>query len=232
MFDRFRKAREFAEQHEKAFADAQARGEPSLARQALAVAINPANGTVWNGGRLVAPCALLLELVSEGRLGVSGTGAKARVEIIDPSPLGDEDLDEALVTIGTGIESTKVTSLLGVLPQTKAVLQRMVLAGQLAEDERKRLGLFTVRRYFPTPLSRRDELAGRVRAALTSDSPPDQRTIMLVGSLVGVHPKVCVGRGEVNEAYRRLPEVRALLGEGERAIVSAARETQAKANSN
>ena len=92
---------------------------------------------------------------------------------------------------------------------------------QDVDDSRRRLGMFTVRRYRPTPSAGRDELVARLRSALLGESVPDERTALLVSVLVGVHWKLFVPKDQVNEAYRRAEEVRERIGEQEWAIVSA-----------
>ena len=91
----------------------------------------------------------------------------------------------------------------------------------IIEETHRRLGLFTVRRYHPTPAAGRDELVARLRSALLGEAIPDERTALLISALMGVHLKLFVPRKRLREAYRRLEEISDRISDDERAIIAA-----------
>ena len=221
MADRLRKARHFLEETEASRASVPDRGAPSLAQDAVVAAIDPDTGKIWNDASFAVPGALLVELVREGRLQVSGTGKKARATVRDPAPLGDPELDDALTVVGSGVVGQKVTRLVGAVPKSHQLVQRLVAEGVIVEESHRRLGMFTTRRYQPAPAAGRDELVARIRSALLGESVPDERTALLISVLVGVHTKLFVPKRRVGEARRRATEILERIGDDERAIVSA-----------
>ena len=58
---------------------------------------------------------------------------------------------------------------------------------------------------------------------MLGESVPDERTALLISSLVDVHEKLIVPKGRVREARRRAGEIVEGIREDERAIVSAVR---------
>jgi hypothetical protein len=220
MPGRVGKAIAFLQEVEEAYDAAPAREVPSLAREVLIAAIDPSTGKIWNDARYSVPAAVLLELAHEGRLDVTGTGRKTRLTLRDPAPLGDPELDDAMLTIGANLLGSKATRLVGCVPQTEELLRRLVKDGLVLEETRQRFG-FTVRRYRPAPAAGRDAIVARVGAVLLGESIPDARTALLVASFVDVHAKLFVPRKRLREAYRRLPDIVAGLRDGERAIRSA-----------
>lgn len=223
MADRLRKARRVLQDAETARATVPPRSVPSLARDALVLALNPRTGKIWNDASFTVPTALLVELTHEGRLSVSGTGKKVRATVRDPAPLGDPELDDALTVVGSGMFGQKVTRLVDVVPSTPQLLRRLVADGVLTVESRRLLGVIPVRRYRPTPAADRDRLVASLRSALMGESIPDERTALLIAVLVDVHWKLFVPRHAVNDAFRRAPELLDRIGPQERAIVEAAR---------
>ena len=197
VLGRFSSARRFLEEADARSEGVRHRGGvPSLAQDALVLAIDPATGKIWNHARFTVPCALLVELAREGRLDVSGTGRKTRLALRDPTPLGDPELDEALNMIGSGIFGHKATCLADVVPRTDQLAERLVRDGVLEQEEHRRLGMFTVRRYRPTAAAGRDALVAQVGSAMLGESVPDERTALLISSLVDVHEKLIVPKGK------------------------------------
>ena len=105
MLGRLRRARRVAEER---FASARGRATPSLAHDVVVALIRPDKRKLWHPVDPVVSAALLVELVQEGRLVVSGTGRKVRVDVRDRAPLGDSELDDALATVIAGLLGTKV----------------------------------------------------------------------------------------------------------------------------
>lgn len=222
MPERVGNAISFLQDAEEAYDSAPDRGVPSLARDLVLATIDPTTGKIWNNARYAVPTAVLVELAHEGRLDVSVVGRKrkVRLELRDATPLGNTELDDAMLTIGAGLLGRRLSILVGSMPQTSQVLRRLVEDGAVVEETHRRMGI-TTRRYRTTPSSGRDEVAARIRSALLGESVPDDRTALLIASLVDVHPKVFVDKKQVREAHRREVEIRGRVGEDERAIIRA-----------
>ncbi len=225
MLERIRKATRVFEEAEKSHTSAPRRPTPSIAREAVLAMLDPEKGTLRTNADFVVAAALLLELVQDGRLEVSGEGRKVRVTVVDPTPLGDRVLDDALLTIQTGVFGTKVRRLISFLPSSADVLRRLGADGTTIEEKHRTFGIFPGRRYRATPGSGRDEIVGRLRGALLGESVPDVRTTLLLSALdVGVPWKLFVPRDRVEEADRRAQEVRERIGEGQRTVFSAVQQ--------
>ena len=212
----------FMKEAEEAYETAPRREVPSLARDLVIATIDPVTGKIWNNARYAVPTAVLLELVHEGRLDVTVTGRKRKVHLAlrEATPLGNAELDEAMLTIGAGMLGRRLTVLLSSMPETSHILRPLIEEGLVVEETHRRLGV-TTRRYRTTPSSGREEIVARIRSALLGESIPDDRTALLISSLVDVHSKVFVDKKQVREAGRRRTEVLDRIGEDERAIVHA-----------
>ena len=220
--ERVGRAVTFLQAAEPAYDSVPDRRVPSLARELLVATIDPATGKIWNNARYAVPTAALVELAYEGRLDVAVYGRKRKVKLSlrDAAPLGDPELDDAMLTIGSGFLGSRLTMLVDSMPQTEQFLRRLVKEGAVVEETHRRFGI-TTRRYRTTPSSGREQIAARIRSALLGESIPDDRTARLISSLVDVDPKVFVEKPRVGEARRRAEEIRASIGEDERAIVHA-----------
>ena len=224
MLDRLRRARRFLEEAEVRQAAVPDRAGPSLAREAVIAAWDPETETFWPDLNFVIAAALLVELVREGRLEVSGADKKLQVTLRDSTPLGDPELDDALQRIGSGMVGQKVTTIRRFLPEDYEIVMRLVADGAVLEESRRKLGMFPVRRYRPTASAGRDELVARLRSSLLGESMPDERTALLISVLnLGVHPKLFVPRSSVKEARRRAEEILERIGDVDRALVSTLR---------
>lgn len=231
MLGRLRKAREALEDAEESFTAAPPRGVPSVARDLVVAALDPEEGKLMPFGRAAVPGALLLELVRQGRLEVSGEGRRTRVDVTDLTPLGDPELDDALLAVQAGVVGTKVSRLVELLPGSDRVLEQLVASGEVVEESQQKLGLFTVRRRYPAPAAARDEVVGRLRSVLLGEALPDERTAMLVVVLLSsTNLKHWVGREHVKEADRRAREILEGLPEHERRLVAAIRAAVVSGN--
>ncbi len=141
-------------------------------------------------GRLVMPAAqvdaglggaALVELTLQERVGLDERG---RVTVRDPTPPRDAVLDAALVTAGAR-RGKKPKAL--IQPLAKGL--RPVLYARLADrgvvryDERRILGLFTVRRWPATTGHHQGQVRTQVTQALVQRTTPDQRTAALIALL-------------------------------------------------
>jgi hypothetical protein len=126
--------------------------------------------------------ALLLDLLSAGRIRISGTGKQATIEVVDSAPLGDPVLDDELKAQELGLGGRKLTTAIG---RSSLILMLRALAseGSVDIEETKKLGLVTVTRYHPLPASGRDDLVAQVRRVLAGEQVPDRRTGLLATML-------------------------------------------------
>lgn len=226
MPERVGRAIQFLVEAEEAHSSPPVRAIPSIAQEALIAAMVPETGKIWNTARYSVRAALLVELSAEGRLEVTGTGKKTRISVRDAAPLGVRELDDAMLTIGAGFFGSKATRYVNAVPSSHELLRRLVEGGLVVEEVGTRLGMFTVRRYRPTPAAGREEIVARISAALLGEAIPDERTTLLVASLVDVPTKLFVPKKRVREAQRRLPELEERLGAAERALLSAVHHVQ------
>ncbi len=222
MFDRRRRAHRYLEETEDASTATPDRATPSVARDVVLAALDPDSGRLVPLHSAAVPGALLLELTREGRLQVAASGKKTRVTVRNPAPLGDAELDEALLTVGSGAFGQRVTRLLAFLPESTQVLERLVTTGVVVEESDRKFGMVPVRRRHATPTAGRDELVARLRSALLGESQPDDRTALLVSVLVvSANLKHWVPKQDRKEADRRAREILERLGPDERTVLSA-----------
>lgn len=128
--------------------------------------------------------AVLLDLVTIGRLALDGEGRRARVVVADPRPVDDAVLESSFARVrqrGRQRPSTVVGRLgKGV---RKAELARLVENGTVAATGETLLG-FSLERHEVVDVARRDDLVARLRAVLLQDQPADATTGPLVGLLL------------------------------------------------
>ncbi|GII63445.1 hypothetical protein Skr01_35300 [Sphaerisporangium krabiense] len=125
--------------------------------------------------------ALLADLFVAGRIGLEAK----RLVVLDPTPLGDEELDAALARIAGDARERKpdawVTRLRSADLRDR-VLRRLAGRGVLSERTTKVLGLFTTRSYPEADPS--VELASRGRLGeVLAGAEPDERSAVLIGLL-------------------------------------------------
>ena len=158
--------------------------------------------------------------------GVAGTGRQVRVSVRDATPVGDEDLDEALLSVRSGIVGNKQHPLLP--PGTDEVLGRLVEEGrQDAVQARDVHGAPQL----SGPAAGRDELVGSLRRVLLGESVPDERSALLATILAaGLNLRALVPAGKVDDASRRSEELLERLGDAERTLVTALAEAVGRAH--
>lgn len=232
MLGRLRKAKRSAAEIEESYPTVPRRSSSSLVRDALIVMLDPERGRTGTFDDLVVAGAVLVELAREGRLAVAGAGRQVRVTVRDATPVGDEDLDEALLSVRSGILGNKVSRLIHLLPPgTTEVLGRLVEDGLVVEETRSRLGMFTVHRHYPAPAAGRDELVGSLRRVLLGEAVPDERTALLATILAaGLSLRALVPAGRIDDASRRSEELLERLGDAERTLVTALAEAVTRAH--
>lgn len=233
MLGRSRKERRSLEHIEETTPAVPVRRARSLVRDVLLVVLQPDRGKTGTYTDLLVAAALLVELSREGRLDVRGEGKQVRVTVRDTTPLGDEDLDDALLSVRSGMLGDKASRLLQFLPPTtEQVLGRMADDGLVDAQTSTRMGMFTVHRYYPTPASDREDLTQRLRRVLLGESAPDERTALLVSILAaGASIAPLVPRKSFETANRASKEVIQHLAAPQRALVEALERAVDRENS-
>lgn len=225
MWGRMRKARAFLEQAETRHAVVRDRDGRSVASDAVIAAVDPDSGKIWDNIGPIVSVALLLELAHEHRLEVTGEGKKARVTVRDSNPIGDAALDEALLTIGSGVFGQRASTLLQFLPTSEDVVTQLVAAGLVVRETPPGSGMFASRRYRTTTVAVRDDVVVRVRGALLGQLAPDAHTTMLVAALDLAMPmKLFVPKDRRKEADRSAKDLRDRLTADQRVLFSAVQE--------
>lgn len=165
--------------------------------------------------------ALLLDLLGEGRLRISGEGKQATIEVIDSAPVGDPMLDDELKALEMGIGGRKLTGAMGRASMILMV-RALASAGWVDTEKTKKLGLVTVTRYHPLPVTGRDALVARVRRVLVGEQVPDRHTGLLA-TMLGRDQGRWVPREHRSSAPERVQTfVRsAAVTDHERAVISA-----------
>ncbi|WP_326826693.1 GOLPH3/VPS74 family protein [Streptosporangium sp. NBC_01756] len=125
--------------------------------------------------------ALLAELAVNGRIDL----ADKKVTVLDPTPLGDEELDATLARIAAESKERKPDWWVYKLHSAKLrkrLLTRLAEQGVLREEQRKILGIFPSTRYPESDPRVEEEIRERVRSVL-SGAVPDERVAVLVAVL-------------------------------------------------
>jgi len=185
----------------------------SLAEELLLLALNDEKGTVLMAGALGLPYglggALLIELVDAGLLRIEG---KALVAAPSGS-VRDEILDGILSEVRSAKRTrdikhwvSKVGRLGGKIRAKLA--DRLVAKGILKEEQRRLLLIFPTTRYPQVNPMPEYSVRERIRAALRSMTPPDERTAALISL---VHACDLVGylfdKGERRDAKKKAKEI-------------------------
>lgn len=183
-----------------------------LAADLTLIAIDPANGKSLLGTTESEPVtggAALVDLVIAERCEVDGEGRKARVRLIDATPLGDAALDHALSRIKPGRDH-KASSLVPRIGKgTRALVLEQLVADEVLTPRREKvLGLVPVVRYDVADPGRRDLLVAGVTRVLLGQAEPDDVTGPLIGLLSAgnVVKKIVIGP-ERSMAVRRAKSI-------------------------
>lgn len=125
--------------------------------------------------------SLLAELAVNGRIDL----ADKRVTVLDPTPLGDEELDGVLARMAADPRKRKPEWWISRFQTTKLrkrLLTRLTGRGVLGEEQRKVLGVFPSTRYPERDPSVERDIRERVQSVL-SGADPDQRVAVLIALL-------------------------------------------------
>ncbi|MEH3067650.1 MAG: GPP34 family phosphoprotein [Aeromicrobium erythreum] len=175
----------------------------TVAKDLLLVATDPRTGRVRLATTATEPAlggAALVDLVLLRRLRLVGAGRKARVEVVDRTPVADPPLQAAFARVWQqGRLTPKNTiSRLG-RRQRKVLLADLEAAGALRRQRR-----LLLERYDVGDPVHRDDLVTRLRAVLLQEQPADETTGPLVGLLLATgHLGIVVDRRDVKAAKAR-----------------------------
>ncbi len=148
--------------------------------------------------------AFLIDLISAGRLGLEGEGRKARVVVLDPTPLAAGPLQVAFNRLQAKkpLKPQDAVARLGKRGRP-AVYESLAARGVTAarQDVRR---VFPLKRYDVTSSGERSALVTAVRRVLLGDAPADATTGPLVGLLLASDLlKVVVDRPDRKRARMR-----------------------------
>jgi golgi phosphoprotein 3 len=152
--------------------------------------------------------------------------------VVDPTPVGDDILDDALASLGKkGTDLGIVDALYDVAARAEEyrarALKRLVTRGILKEENGRHWWVFRTRRYPVIGDSEQQEVRALLRRLLRSDDIPDPRDVVLVClidacALAGF----VLGAAELDATAPRVEQLRKmdLIGQ---AVTKAASETEA-----
>lgn len=201
----------------------------TIGEQLLLLSLDERRGTVVHSASQSLDFGLagaaIIELTLRGRLASEGK----QVVVIDPTPTGDELLDEALAAVVASRRTRDarhwVTSLQrGVDHHRRRLEERLVRRGVLGAEEHRVLGVFPSRRYPVQAPGLLGEVRDRVRRAVLGGAPLDPAAVTLVSlaSACGVLDRL-FSRDERREARRRAKDIARgeVLGKAVRDTVTA-----------
>ncbi len=188
----------------------------TLADEIVVLALDDSSGeikpTTLPVANIAAVGGILMELALRGHI---DTDLKS-LFIVNPAPTGDDLLDPILSEIAAEAERHPSAWWIDELSGrhhdlVERILQRLVKAGILRQEERQFLWVFS-RRAYPQVSGREErEAKARLMAVLFKDEVPDPRDTLLLGlaNSTGVLSKILT-EDELEKASRRISEVEAL----------------------
>ena len=171
---------------------------PTLADDLLLVLFQPGSGTIAGETTLFYPLAgaLLSDLALQQKVTASSRSGAVMVEPVDGQPPSDDIFASTWDYISTKPRSVQ-TVLAAIGPTLRApLLARLVARGDLREEKRKRLGLFTTTALREGGTGRRKQVLDNVRDALVDGADPSPRIAALAallwksGSLPQLHREI------------------------------------------
>jgi hypothetical protein len=124
--------------------------------------------------------ALLVELALAGNVELTDKDVIAAGQLPVPT---EPELAAALTAIATKPRRPKSWVQRLAKGARRRLLDDLVARGVLAEEEYRRLGVFAARRYPATDPAAREEIEGRLRAAVVDGELPDERTAALASMI-------------------------------------------------
>ena len=158
----------------------------SIAEEVLLLALDDVQGTFVYGPDIPLDIALsgavLMELALANRLDTDPD----RLFVVDPSPLGDDVLDEVLARIVDCASERPTSDWLNEIREDadaikRRLIDRLVERGILRRAEKKIFGMFETRRYPVVDDRGVHEARLRIASVLFSDEIPDPRDVVIIG---------------------------------------------------
>lgn len=153
----------------------------------LLIATDPVSAKPLIGSPQADPVfggAFLLDLVAAGRVTLEGEGRKARVVIVDHTPVADPLTEQAFARIRNRGRQKPQTAVTRLGKNSRKVLyESLVNKGVMQRRPAKALGVFPLTRHEIIDTARRDDLLTRLRSSLLHDQPIDAETGPLIGLL-------------------------------------------------
>jgi hypothetical protein len=150
--------------------------------------------------------ALLLDLVTRGRITADGDGARARLTVADAAPTGDALHDTALARLDKPLKAQKAVERLARGTRTPT-LERLVERGLVRRERSRILGVLPVTTWPPVDARPRAELRGRVAAVLLDGAQPDQHLALLISLVHAVKAEHKIVDGSRRQLRARAAEV-------------------------
>ncbi|MBC7596886.1 MAG: GPP34 family phosphoprotein [Kineosporiaceae bacterium] len=180
----------------------------TIAEDFLLLVTDPANGkcrlrTMATDTALGS--ANLVDLANAQRVELTGQKKKAKVVLIDKTPLGNPVLDRAIWMLQSKGPMRLQEAVRQLGKQSKAPLYEALSArGMVQRRTEKRLGLFTVIRWPVVDAVRRDNLIRLIQASLLHSMDTDDETGPLIGLLAASDSlRVVVDKPEIKAAKAR-----------------------------
>ena len=161
--------------------------QASLPDELLLLALHDEKGSVIPAAARVLNGALIGAVLMElGLLGRLQEGPDGALLLADPTPTGNEILDEASSWIAQAdrprMPSYWVGRLAGRMPRLKdRFLEQLVAKGILERRERRILWIFPSRSFPLADAAAEQQARDRIRAVILDGQEPDQRTAALIG---------------------------------------------------
>lgn len=184
----------------------------STAEDFLLIATDPVSGKALIGSPQSDPVfggAFLLDLVTDGRLGLEGEGRKARVVVLDRTPVADLLTEQAFDRIrNRGMQKPQNTVTRLGKNGRKLLYESLAARGAVRRRPAKAFGIFPLTRHDIIDTARRDDLRTRIRSALLHDQPTDAETGPLIGLLSAADlVKIVVDKPDRKVAKERAKEL-------------------------
>ena len=159
---------------------------PSIAEEILLLALDDEQGIFVYGPdihlKIALSGAVLMELALANRLDTDPD----RLFVVNPSPVGDDVLDEVLAGIAACESERPAGYWLNEIGEgaeaiRQRLIDRLVDRGILRRVEKKVFGIFETRRYPVVDDRAEGEVKRRIADVLLSDEIPDPRDVVIIG---------------------------------------------------
>ncbi len=173
--------------------------------------------------------AILAELMMQGRLGISGSGRKARVTVLDPSATRSKLLDQCLDKVRNSRRPRRLSAWVTAFARTRKlkheVAQPLCARGAVRPKDAQFLFIFRRRLYPLMDPGCRREIVERTWSAISDRNEIEPRTAVLVAIADSVHLlRPVFGGKRIKPHKKRIKEIARnnMIGVAVRQAVSAA----------